>query len=98
MRHRLSPRDTTMVAILGLITADDEAPSGGVVALARGCCETATSCRNRFGTAVSGTLNGSSARAWSAPELDSTSSNATTTPCLDVASVPSGNLDLNVSS
>jgi hypothetical protein len=43
-------------------------------------------------------LNGTSARNWTPPELDAASANATTTPCLDVVSVPSGNLDLNVSS
>jgi hypothetical protein len=58
----------------------------------------ARSSDNRFVAAVSGTLNGTSTCDRFTPELDSASANATTTPCLDVASVPSGNLDLNVSS
>ena len=41
---------------------------------------------------------GISARDRTAPERDSIASNATTTLCLDVASLPSGCLDLNVSS
>jgi hypothetical protein len=43
-------------------------------------------------------LNCASARDWIARELDSASSRLTDTPCLDVASVPSGDLELNVSS
>jgi hypothetical protein len=43
-------------------------------------------------------LPGTSTCDWSAPDFDAATSNATTTPCLDVATVPSGNLDLNVSS
>jgi hypothetical protein len=43
-------------------------------------------------------LNGTSARDWAAPELDCTSASATTTLGLDVARLPSGCLDLNVSS
>src|SRR6266481_2693668 len=99
MRHRLSPRDTILVAILGSTTVDDEPFSGRSVAeVSCGCCERATYCRNWFVPVASVTLNGTSACDWSAPELDFISSTATTTPCSDVANVPSGNLDLNVNS
>src|ERR1035437_9814845 len=91
MRQRLSPRETIVVAILDTTTADDDPPfDSGVAAVACG--------GRRFATAVSGTSNGTSARDLTAPELDSTSSNATTTLCLDVACLPSGCLDLNVRS
>src|SRR5882724_9234983 len=51
-----------------------------------------------FVPTVSGTLNGTSARYWSAPGLDSSSASATATRCLDIACLPSGCCDLNVSS
>src|SRR5438445_2044618 len=101
MRHRLSPRDTIVVAlvvaVLGSSTRDTLRFGGGAAAVA--CSrETASSCTNRFATAVSRPLNAISARDWNAPGLDSSFANATTTPCLDVASLPLGNLALNVSS
>src|ERR1700733_9957117 len=97
MRHRLSPLDTTVVVILG--STDDEPLSGrGMPAVMCGSCATTASCRDRFVPVVPGTLNDTSARDWSPPELDVTSSTATATSCFDVASVPSGNLVLNVSS
>jgi hypothetical protein len=55
-------------------------------------------CDNPFVFAVSATSDGVSARDGAAPGFDPTSSSATTTPCLDVASVPSDELALNVSS
>src|SRR5450759_5257896 len=86
MRQRLSPRDTTVVAILGW----------------EGWCAwedpSARSSTERFATTVSGTSNGTAARDRTTPELDSTSASATTTFCLDVACLPSACLDLNVSS
>jgi hypothetical protein len=51
-----------------------------------------------FRFAFCGTLNGTAARDRTAPELASNLASATTTLCFDVACLPSGCLDLNVSS
>ena len=88
MRHRLSPRETVVVVIFGTTTAEGAPPSVGAVDMAvAGCgsCEAAMSsplddvaCAGANAvTTVSGTLNGTSARARTAPEFDSTSSSLT---------------------
>src|SRR6267154_2546844 len=88
MRQRLSPRETVVVAIFGTTTAEGEPPSGRTVAAAAascGCCAAAMSGRldavacagTDAVTAASGTLNGTSARARTAPEFDSISSSLT---------------------
>src|SRR5450755_338503 len=81
MRHRLSPRETVVVAILGTTTVDGEPPSGGTVDAAAaicGCCAAAISGRldavvcvgTDAVTRVSGTVNGTSvARACTVPEF-----------------------------
>src|SRR6266567_3585407 len=99
MRQRLSPRDTTVLAVLGTTTADGESPSDKAAAVARGGCERAISCRpaawvtaERFGATAS------SARDRSAPKLGLKSPSATATLCLDIACLPPGCLDLNVRS
>src|SRR5258707_12334319 len=78
-RQRLSPRETVVVAIFGTTTVEGgEPPSGTTVAPAaasRGCCEAALSGRLDVvacadtDAVVSGTLNGTSARARTVPEL-----------------------------
>src|SRR6202047_3870248 len=106
MRHRLSPRDTTLVKILGA-AAGEERPSSDAEPAAIACagCNTAFSCgfaafKGGWGDGaardpVSGTY---SVRDCVAPELAPTSFTVTVTPCLDDATVPSGNLAFNVNS
>src|SRR5437764_14745709 len=99
MRQRLSPRDTTVLAVLGTTTADGDLPTDSGVAVARGSCETAMSCRPAFRSSAERFADTvSSVRDRSAPALGSTSANAINTLCLDVACSPPGRLDLNVKS
>src|SRR5437870_1031817 len=99
MRQRLSPRDTTALAVFGTTTADGESPSVREVAVARDGCETAMSCRPAaWATAERFAATVSSARDRSAPKLGSKSASATATLCLDIACLPPGCLDLNVRS
>src|SRR5450631_2549054 len=98
MLHRLSPRDTTLVAFRGSIEVVEAAASGcTVAAVACGGDASASFCRGWLAAAVSGTWAGASACDCSVL-VGCTASNATATACLEVSSVPSGNLDLNVSS
>src|ERR1700730_10635564 len=97
MRQRLSPRDTTVVANLGATAADDESLSDGGAAVAICCCDTGMSCRFAIckGEAAA---RATPARDPTGLEPGSTSSTATDTFCLEVACLPSGRVDLNVSS
>ena len=99
MRQRLSPRDTTVLAVLGTTTADGESPSDKAAVVARDSCDRAISCRPAaWATAERFAATVSSARDRSAPKLGSKSASATATLCLDIACVPPGSLDLNVRS
>src|SRR6267154_6696920 len=85
-RQRLSPRETVVVAIFGTTTVEGgEPPSGRTGAPAAASCRSCAAAKSgRLDpmvcaradpvTPVSGTLNGTSARARTAPEFDPTSS------------------------
>jgi hypothetical protein len=95
IRHRLSPRDTTLVKFLGA-TAGEETPSSGFKA-------TLSEIAVRKGGCVGGRVRDALSRTYSAPdcaapELAPKSFTVTFTPCFDDATVPSGNLAFNVSS
>src|SRR6516165_8912594 len=101
MRHRLSPRATTLVeplvalCVVPILGAESLSSDGDAAAIIRRGGATAVSRGLTTGAAGGGPV---SARAVTEPVLRSASLTVTATPCFDSATVPSASLALSVNS